>query len=285
VVHGVTGLLVEPNRPDEVAESLACLIRNPGMAREMGTAGQRRATRHFEWASVARSIADVYESLSDDDVLAGIEHGFDGAIEALQRSRQELAAGIAHAGRLIAATFEHGNNVLICGNGGSAADAQHFAAELTGGYREKGRKALPAMALTADTAFITAWSNDVGFDDVFARQVQAFGRPGDLLIGISTSGRSRNVLNAFSAARERAMSCLAIGGRDGGGMRSLVEQALIVPAGDTQHIQEVHLVLFHLLCDEVERRLSKPAPAPRRRRQAADGRQIKATRREAVAAA
>jgi D-inositol-3-phosphate glycosyltransferase len=191
---------------------------------------------------------------------------------ALKASRRLLSQDIVRAGALIAETFAKGNKVLLCGNGGSAADGQHFAAELTGRYRKRGRRALPALALTADSAFLTAWSNDVGFDDVFARQVEAYGQPGDLLIGISTSGRSANVLKAFERARELGLQCLAIGGGSGGDMLGQAYMSLLVPAADTQNIQEVHLVIFHLLCDEIEwhiaanaqRQTVKQLPAKRR---------------------
>ena len=286
VEHGVTGLVVEPNRPEELAESLARLLRNRGLAREMGVAGHRRATRLFQWSTIARAIADVFESLPLGDGLTRIEAGFDDVIEALQLSRYELAGGIARVGELIAETYQQGHKLLLCGNGGSAADAQHFAAELTGRYREPGRRALPALALTADIAFLTAWSNDVGFEDVFARQVEAFGEPGDLLIGISTSGRSKNVLAAFGAARQKGMRCLAIGGGTGGALRAHADETLIVPARDTQHIQEVHLVLFHLLCDEIEWRLFQPpSGSPRRGRLIPAKKVARAGRRETVAAA
>jgi phosphoheptose isomerase len=143
----------------------------------------------------------------------------------------------------------------VCGNGGSAADAQHFVGELVGRFKVNGRRALPAIALTADTAVLTAWANDVGYHDVFARQVEALGNAGDVLVAISTSGRSRNVLEALETARRRGVRTIALLGGDGGDARQLADVVLVVPSAETQHIQEVHLVVIHLLCALVEERV------------------------------
>ena len=153
----------------------------------------------------------------------------------------------------IAETFLHGGKVLLCGNGGSAADCQHMATEfvnrLTKGFERPG---LPAIALTTDTSFLTAFSNDYEFEGLFERQVCALGKPGDVLIGISTSGNSANVLRAVEAAIETDMKTIALTGRDGrlGGMASV---GILVPSGNTQHIQEAHLAIEHIICDLVER--------------------------------
>jgi phosphoheptose isomerase len=120
------------------------------------------------------------------------------------------------------------------------------------------------IALTADTSILTAWSNDVGYDEVFARQVEALGRPGDVLIGLSTSGRSRNVVRAFEAARALGVRTVALLGGDGGAMAPLADVAVTVPSADTQHIQEVHLVVVHVLCELIETRLLAAVPAPAR---------------------
>jgi D-inositol-3-phosphate glycosyltransferase len=156
---------------------------------------------------------------------------------------------------VISACFARGGKLLLCGNGGSAADAQHFACEFVGRYKIAGRAGLHAIALTADGAFLTAWSNDATYDDVFARQVEAFGRPGDVLLGISTSGRSRNVVHAFEAAARHGLHSVALLGGDGGALRDLADVALIVPSAETQRIQEVHIVLIHILCELVEERV------------------------------
>jgi D-inositol-3-phosphate glycosyltransferase len=150
--------------------------------------------------------------------------------------------------------------VLVCGNGGSAADSQHFACELLGRFKLSERRALPVLALTSDSAFITAWSNDCSFDEIFARQVEALGQPDDVLVTISTSGRSANVLRAVEAAHRKGMVSIAISGGNGGELRHLSDVSVVVPSKDTQRIQEIHLVLIHLLCELIEGRLIHEAP-------------------------
>jgi len=165
------------------------------------------------------------------------------------------AASIAAAADLIANCFRRNGKVLLCGNGGSAADCQHMAAELVGRLtNEKDRPGLPAIALTTDTSFLTAYPNDVGFDGVFARQVQALGSPGDILIAISTSGRSRNVLTAVEEARGKGLSIVGLLGEDGP-LATAADIAIRVPTNDTQVIQQVHLAVEHLICHLVERAL------------------------------
>ena len=164
---------------------------------------------------------------------------------------EQLSASIVEAASVMARTLRKGGKVLVMGNGGSAADAQHLAAELVGRFLCE-RRALPAIALTTDTSILTAVGNDYGFDQVFSRQVEALARPGDVVIGISTSGKSSNVLVALTAAR--AAGCLTIGllGCDGGSIAGLVDLALVIPVQETPHIQEAHLTIIHILCDLIE---------------------------------
>lgn len=178
-------------------------------------------------------------------------HLFESA-EVQQQVAETCTDAILTAADLIAETFQRGGKVLLCGNGGSAADCQHMAAELvsrlTKGFERPG---LPAIALTTDTSFLTAFANDCGFEGVFARQVQALGRPEDLLIAISTSGNSPNVLRAVAKALEVGMYTVALTG-DGGRLAGMVDVAIAVPSTDTQYIQEAHLAIEHVLCDLVE---------------------------------
>ena len=168
---------------------------------------------------------------------------------------ESASASIAAAADLITNCFRSNGKVLLCGNGGSAADCQHMAAELVGRLtNEKDRPGLPAIALTTDTSFLTAYPNDVGFDGVFARQVQALGSPGDILIAISTSGRSRNVLIAVEEARSKGLSIVGLLGEDGP-LATAADIAIRVPTNDTQVIQQVHLAVEHLICHLVERAL------------------------------
>ena len=145
-----------------------------------------------------------------------------------------------------------GNKLLFFGNGGSAADAQHLTAEFTGRFLAKGRKPLPAVALTANTSALTAIGNDFAFDQVFEREVQALGRAGDVAIGISTSGNSPNVLKALAAAKAARLVTIGLTGRDGGAMKSSVDIAVVVPSDDTQRIQESHITIGHIWCELVE---------------------------------
>jgi D-sedoheptulose 7-phosphate isomerase len=163
------------------------------------------------------------------------------------RVATELGAAIVAAADMLGYTFASGRKVLLCGNGGSAADAQHMAAELVNGLTADHRgRALPAIALTTDTSILTACANDQGYEHVFARQVAALGNPGDVLVAISTSGRSPNVLAAIAEARRRG---LRVVGLTGAGATMDADVALAVPSRDTQLIQEAHLSIEHLLCE------------------------------------
>ncbi|MEA5098553.1 MAG: phosphoheptose isomerase [Burkholderiaceae bacterium] len=165
-----------------------------------------------------------------------------------------LAPAISRAAELMFTSLSHGNKILACGNGGSAADCQHFAAELVGRF-ERERLSLPAMALTTDTSILTAVGNDYSFRDIFSKQVQAFGQAGDILLAISTSGNSANVIAAIEAAQEREMRIVALTGRDGGkiaGMLTDEDVHICVPHERTARIQEVHLLTIHCICDGID---------------------------------
>lgn len=162
-----------------------------------------------------------------------------------------LSEKINEACELVVNTLKNGKKVLICGNGGSAADAQHFAAELTGRYKTE-RTPLPAIALSTDTSALTAIGNDYGFDMVFERQTLALASKGDLLVGISTSGNSANVMQAVNAAKKIGAKTLGVLGRDGGELGKLCEHSIIIPASDTARIQEMHILVIHTLCAAVD---------------------------------
>ena len=181
------------------------------------------------------------------------EH-FAESIQAKQQAAQVLAQPTAQAAELLFNALANDGKFLICGNGGSAADAQHFAAEMTGRF-EKERMELAAIALTTDTSALTAIGNDYGFEHIFSKQVRALGRPGDVLLGISTSGNSGNVIEAIKAAHERDMRILAFTGRDGGKIAAILKDndiLLNVPHPRTARIQENHIVLVHALCDCID---------------------------------
>ena len=162
-----------------------------------------------------------------------------------------LAGEVDRVVRLIAASMAQGGVLLVCGNGGSAADAQHIAAELTGRFF-RDRKPLPALALHGNTSSLTAIGNDYGYDEVFAREVGAHGRKGDVLLAISTSGNSRNVLRAIEVARDKGMAVIGLTGSDGGKMRDLCDVCLCVPSASTPRIQECHILVGHTICELLE---------------------------------
>lgn len=171
--------------------------------------------------------------------------------EAATRTADRLADDVAHAVELYRETVRAGGTLFFCGNGGSAADAQHMATEYVVRYR-RNRRAYPAVALTTDTSLLTAVGNDFGFDRVFARQVEALCRPGDLLIIHSTSGNSPNVLEAAKAARAKQVRVIAYSARDGGPLRALADHNIVVPTDRTDRAQELHLCIEHLICDILE---------------------------------
>jgi phosphoheptose isomerase len=172
-----------------------------------------------------------------------------------QRLAETMAGQIAEAAELIVETLQSGHKILICGNGGSAADAQHFAGEMVGRYKLNGRAALPALALTTDTTVLTCVANDFSYEEVFSRQVEAFAQPGDLVIGISTSGGSANVLKALKAARLQGSRSLALTGGRGGPISEAADLALCMPSTDTARIQECHITVIHTICEIVDREI------------------------------
>ena len=179
---------------------------------------------------------------------------FQESAELKMKSATLLAQPISQAIELMFNALSNGNKILACGNGGSAGDAQHFAAELVGRF-ERERFPLPAIALTTDTSIITAVGNDYSFNEIFSKQVQAFGQAGDILLAISTSGNSGNVLAAVEAALEREMRIVALTGKDGGKLGQMLTDADVhinVPHSRTARIQEVHLVAIHSICDGLD---------------------------------
>jgi D-sedoheptulose 7-phosphate isomerase len=184
-------------------------------------------------------------------IAARIASHFEESAKLKAASSQVLTEPLARASELMVESLRAGGKILSCGNGGSAADAQHFAAELVGRFA-KDRAAWPAIALTTDASILTAVGNDFGFDAVFRRQVEAHGRPGDVAVGISTSGRSPNVIEALKAARDRGLLTVGLSGGGGGRMGGLVHYLVDVPSHKTPRIQEVHALVVHVLCQVVE---------------------------------
>lgn len=175
-----------------------------------------------------------------------LDHATDGA-RLRERYFQQNADHVVELARQMAVTLARGRKILFCGNGGSAADAQHLAAEFVNRFLME-RPPLPALALTTDTSILTAIGNDYGFEQVFLKQVQALGQPGDMLVGISTSGNSPNVVLALKAAREKGMATVGMTGRGGGEMARICDYLIDVPEKHTPLIQEIHITVGHLLC-------------------------------------
>jgi len=192
------------------------------------------------------------------NLIEVVTNNFAESIATKQSVVDSVAPVIAGAGAALIRTLAAGGKVLSCGNGGSAADAQHFASELVNRF-ETDRPALAAIALTTDCSTLTSVANDMNFRDIFARQVEALGRPGDLLLAISTSGNSENILRAIRAARSRDMQVISLSGRDGGKAASLLAEGDIevcIAGPSTARIQEVHILVIHCLCDLVDKQLS-----------------------------
>ena len=187
-----------------------------------------------------------------------IRKSFEDSIAVKRETAEKYIAVIADMTRVMIQALRDGNRIYIAGNGGSAADAQHIAGELVGRFAME-RKALPVIALTTDTSVITAVANDYGFDEVFRRQVEAHVREGDVLLCISTSGDSPNVLKALEEAKKRGARVLALAGRDGGQLARAAELCVTVPARETWRIQEVHITIGHILCELIEGELFKDA--------------------------
>ena len=192
--------------------------------------------------------------MNTDNIANKVKSIFAASIKAKQDAGDILNAPITSAIKQMAAALKGGNKILSCGNGGSAADAQHFAAELVCRF-ERERPALAAMALTVDTSALTAISNDYHYDEIFARQIDALAKPNDILLAISTSGFSPNIVRAIEQAHKQGMVVIALTGRDGGQVAKILSEQDIeirVPSESTARIQEVHLLTIHCLCDQID---------------------------------
>ena len=198
------------------------------------------------------------QAAADVNVLiTRVKHIFQDSIQTVSNSMEPLAPFITTAAAHMIQALLSDRKILVCGNGGSAADAQHFSAELLNRF-ERERPGLPCISLTTDTSTLTAIANDYNFDDIFAKQVRALGQAGDVLLGITTSGNSRNVIRAVEAAHERGIVCVALNGREGGEMSALLggnDVNICVPGSSTARIQEVHGLVIHCLCDLIDYQL------------------------------
>ena len=196
--------------------------------------------------------------MDSSDQTARVKQHFEDSIRVKQASQERLTPAIVEAAQAISLALTQGGKVLSCGNGGSAGDAQHFSSEMLNRF-EMERPGLAAVALTTDSSTLTSIANDYDFNRVFSRQVQALGSAGDILLAISTSGNSANILEAVTAARSRQMRVVALTGRDGGKLSGLLEDQdieICVPGDSTARIQEVHLLVIHCLCDLIDQHIA-----------------------------
>lgn len=193
------------------------------------------------------------------EIVSSLSHHFgsqivnviENSIQVKKRVIAEQIATLNYVVQVLIKTLREGKKVILFGNGGSAADSQHIAAELVSKFR-RDRKALPAIALTTDTSILTSIANDYGFEEVFARQIEAIGQEGDIALGISTSGNSPNVLKGMRAAKEKGITTVGFTGEDGGKLKDCVDICFRVPSPSTPHIQEVHITVAHAICELIE---------------------------------
>jgi type III pantothenate kinase len=261
VVDGVTGVHVAPRDPDRLAGALRALLDDPARRAAYGRAGVRRARRLYDWQRVANATLDTYERVLHRRIPAqpsrrlpsADEHlrSLSGALAALEREGER----VERWGRVLAERLLDGARLLTVGNGGSAAEAQHLTAELVGRFQAD-RRPLSALCLHADTSSLTAIANDFGLEEAFARQVRAHGRTGDVLLALSTSGRSPNVLAAVHAAREAGLATWALCGAAPNPLAELSDEAVCLPGATTATVQELHLVAVHMLCCALDREVA-----------------------------
>jgi len=186
--------------------------------------------------------------------LKVINSNFDEHLEVVRTVSELCPKSIENGAKIIAKSLLNAGTLFWCGNGGSAADSQHLAAELVGRFKQN-RKALRSLALTVDTSVLTCVANDFSYEDIFSRQLEALARNGDVLVGISTSGNSKNVLSAFKMAKDLGVTSIALLGRDGGQAKSFSDLSIIVPSHSTARIQEMHILIGHIFCDLIEKEL------------------------------
>jgi glycosyltransferase involved in cell wall biosynthesis/phosphoheptose isomerase len=264
VVDGVTGVHVAPRDPERLAAALRGLLAQPERRDAIGRAGVRRARRLYDWGRVATATLDVYaRHVRRRERAAGTARfrltssgaGHLAALRDALGAVEQEAERLESWGRALAVRLLEGGRLLTVGNGGSAAQAQHLTAELVGRFQAE-RRALSALCLHADTSSLTAIANDYGADEAFARQVRAHGRRGDVLIALSTSGRSTNVLAAVEAARDVGMATWSVTGIGPNPLADLCDDAICLPGATTATVQELHLVALHVLCCAVDREVA-----------------------------
>ncbi len=263
VADGETGFHVPPKKPEALADKLHLLFSDTSLRNELKENAIDRIRNEFTWDIITGQIARLYneitsvnlDGLGNGQNLHLVEKNFRRLAEAARNTERMLSTEILEASKVISECLLSNGKILACGNGGSAADAQHFVGELVGQFNMEDRPGLPAISLTADSSVITALGNDFGYAQIFAQQVEALAKDGDVLIGISTSGNSENVTEAFKRAQAKGVTCIGILGKDGGELIEFSDIALVVPSDNTQTIQEMHIHLLHTICELIEHQL------------------------------
>lgn len=261
VNHGETGLLVPPRNFQKLAEALSILYLDTAKREKMGQCALDHVRKTFTWQTVSKQIHELYEQLfplhRQKKTLQQLRNSFQEASQTFIKSADTLPKQIIKVAQEMCKTLLAGHKIMICGNGGSAAESQHFVAELVGRFEIPKRPGYPVLSLNTDNAVLTAWANDFGYEYIFQRQVQALGQTGDMLICLSTSGNSANILKALQQANKQNITAVNILGKSGGKAAQFADYNIIVPSQDTARIQEVHLHIIHQLCWLVEARMEE----------------------------
>ncbi len=268
VRDGENGYLVPPNDPGALAERIAHLYQNPKLLSVLSRQAIRRANDLFTWQRVTGAVADLYEEVlstsqpercDEAGDIAVIDSAFDGLMDTLQESRRRLRPALLKAADLIAACMARDGKALVCGLGSDAFSAQHFVTELIGRSHVLGRNGLPALALSSDSAAIGLWSESPGCDDVFARQIEVLGRPGDILVALGSLGdRCRRLAPVFETAGEMGLGRVAVTGGGADALGRLADVMISVPSSDPPQTRQVQMMIIHLLCKLIgERNLGR----------------------------
>jgi len=265
VRDGETGYLVPPNDPDALGARLAYLYEHPKLMSVLSRQAVRRANDLFTWQKVAASVASMYEEvlapgrtqrMDDGELMAVLNRSFESTLEALNESRRRLAPFIMDAAGVLSTCFAQGGKLIVCGSGPCAIDACRFANEFVTRFKNDARGGLPAIALSPDSSIDAFGANELGLEDTLIRQLETFGRSGDVFLGISESRRSRSLVSAFKVARDLGMTSISIIGQDSGDLRNVSDVSIAVPTPERPQVREVRTVIMSVLCDLVEERLA-----------------------------
>ncbi len=269
VRDGETGYLVPPNDADALGDRLAYLYEHPKLMSVLSRQAVRRANDLFTWQKVAANVASLYEEvlapgraqrMDDGDLLAVLNRSFESTLEALNESRRRLAPFILDAAGVLSTCFAKGGKLLVCGSGLCSIDACRFANEFSARFKTEARGGLPAVALTHGSPLDALGANELSMENTLIRQLETFGRSGDVFLGISESRRSRSLVSAFKVARDLGMTSISIIGQDSGDLRNVSDVSIAVPTPERPQVREVRTVIMSILCDLVEERLASDKP-------------------------